>query len=402
MALLRDMTERRSAEELRLQLERTERLASVGQLAASVAHEINNPLAYVITNLELLMREVRRRSGEDPTAAEKYVPRIQYALEGAQRVARIVSDLGTFSRKEPVNLAQPTDLTEAVESALAMASTQLKHRALVHSELSELPPVRGDSGRLCQVFLNVFVNAAHAMSEGPVRDNSLDVRSFTEGDMAIVEVRDTGVGIPGDVQDRAFEPFFTTKKAGEGSGLGLYVCKNIMHSFGGSIELSNNADRGALVRVRVPLWRRSEAPKNSAKPASLRHGARQRVLIVDDEQFLLRSLGDVLSDQHDVVLCTSGAEAQGKLSSDDAFDMILCDVVMPNGTGPELLSWLREHKPRLAERIVFMTGGGVGALRSLPSDGSVRIMTKPFAVEDVLAQIEAVTQADEAKRTRHS
>jgi signal transduction histidine kinase len=392
MALLRDMSERRNGEELRLQLERSERLASVGQLAASVAHEINNPLAYVIANLELLQREIKRRA--DPEQGKRYSTHLEYALEGAQRVARIVADLGAFSRKDTVQLARPTDLNDAVRSALSMAHPQLKHRAEVHTDFGNLPAAHGDSGRLCQVFLNLFVNAAHAMKEGHVQENSLTVRTFVSEGRAVVEVRDTGEGIPADIRSRVFEPFFTTKKSGEGSGLGLYVCRNIVQSFGGDITLEPNEGRGTLARVWVPLWRRSELPPRPLPSTALEAHLHARVLVVDDEPFVLRSLEDMLGEQHEVVSCSSGEGAKALLSKDPRFDVILCDVMMQNGTGPELLVWLRVEHPELAQRVVFMTGGGAGALASVQGDAPLRVITKPFALEDVLMQVAAVVQQD--------
>jgi signal transduction histidine kinase len=395
MALLRDMSERRSAEELRLQLERSERLASVGQLAASVAHEINNPLAYVIANLELLQREVKRRAEASPEQGNRYVRHLEYALEGAQRVARIVADLGAFSRKDTVQLARPTDINETVRSALSMANAQLKHRAEVQTEFGNMPAAHGDSGRLCQVFLNLFVNAAHAMKEGHVQENSLRIRTYASEGRAIIEVRDSGGGIPAEIRERVFEPFFTTKKGGEGSGLGLYVCRNIVQSFGGDITLEPNEDHGTCARVWVPLWRRSELPPRPSPTAAAVANLHARVLVVDDEPFVLRSLEDMLREQHEVVLCSSGEEAKALLANDARFDVILCDVMMQNGTGPELLTWLRSHIPVLASRVVFMTGGGVGALSSVQGDEAVRVITKPFSLEDVLAQV--ATTAQEAR-----
>ena len=392
MALLRDLSERRSAEELRLQLERSERLASVGQLAASVAHEINNPLAYVIANLELLQREIKRRTGAHPDEGKRSITHVEYALEGAQRVARIVADLGAFSRKDTVQLARPTDLNDAVRAALSMAHPQLKHRAAVHTDFGNLPAAHGDSGRLTQVFLNLFVNAAHAMKEGHVQENSLSVRTFVSEGRAVVEVRDSGEGIPTEIRERVFEPFFTTKKGGEGSGLGLYVCRNIVQSFGGDITLEPNADRGTLARVWVPLWRRSELPPRPAARTATASSAPARVLVVDDEPFVLRSLEDMLREQHEVVTCSSGEEAKQLLANDARFDVILCDVMMQNGTGPELLLWLRSELPALASRIVFMTGGGAGALASVQSETPVRVITKPFSIDDVLAQVAATAE----------
>src|SRR5205085_2025491 len=147
--------------------------------------------------------------------------------------------------------------------------------------------------------------------------------------------------IPPEIRERVFDPFFTTKKGGEGSGLGLYVCRNIVQSFGGDITLEPNGERGTLARVWVPLWRRSELPPRPAVRASAAASSHARVLVVDDEPFVLRSLEDMLREQHEVVTCCSGEDAKLLLAKDARFDVILCDVMMQNGTGPELLLWLR-------------------------------------------------------------
>jgi CheY-like chemotaxis protein len=364
----------------------------VGQLAASVAHEINNPLAYVIANLELLQREIKRRTEGNPEQAKRTITHLEYALEGAQRVARIVADLGAFSRKDTVQLARATDLNDAVRAALSMAHAQLKHRTQVHTDFGNLPAAHGDSGRLTQVFLNLLVNAAHAMKEGHVQENSLSIRTFVSEGRAVVELRDSGEGIPADMRERVFEPFFTTKKGGEGSGLGLYVCRNIVQSFGGDITLEPNGERGTLARVWVPLWRRSELPPRPSPTAATAASLHARVLVVDDEPFVLRSLEDMLREQHETVICSSGEEAKLLLARDSRFDVILCDVMMQNGTGPELLLWLRSELPALEQRVVFMTGGGAGALASVQGETPIRVITKPFSIDDVLTQIAATAE----------
>ncbi len=253
MALLRDITERRNAEELRLQLERSERLASIGQLAAGVAHEINNPLAYVISNLELVLRDIDRM-GSRGVDASTLSPRLKQALEGSLRVASIVRDLGTFAREDTDDPPAATDVNAALGGALTMAAMQLKHRATVQLELGEVPPASANAGRLAQVFLNLLVNAAHSMSEGGREQNRLTARTRCEHKQVIVELEDTGCGIAQESLERVFEPFYTTKKVGEGSGLGLYICRNILRNFGASIEIESTEGKGTLVRMALPVW----------------------------------------------------------------------------------------------------------------------------------------------------
>ncbi len=392
MALLRDVTERRNAEDLRLQLERSERLASLGQLAAGVAHEINNPLSYVISNLELLLREVDRLSTQGVETGQ-LTPRVSRALEGSLRVASIVRDLGTFSRQDADDPAAATDVNAALSGALTMASTQLKHRAKVRLSLGDVPPVQANAGRLAQVFLNLLVNAAHAMAEGAADRNQLFARTRCEGEQVIIEIEDSGEGIAPDALGRIFEPFYTTKKVGEGSGLGLYICRNILRNFDGTLEIDSQLGRGTVARIRLPVWScRSEPPRvPAARSLSAPPRCQGRLLVIDDEAAILDVLEAGLSAIHDVVCVSSGREAIALLAQDPSFDAVLCDVVMPDRSAPDVLEWIQRHRPELASRTIFMTGGGIGDQSSLFIETHrERTLRKPLNLAELLRHIDRV------------
>jgi signal transduction histidine kinase len=391
MAMLRDVTERRSAEELRLQLERSERLASIGQLAAGVAHEINNPLSYVISNLELLQREIQKLS-EAHGEVTGLDARVSRALEGALRVASIVRDLGAFSRHERDATPRPTDVNAALSGALTMASTQLKHRAQIDTRLGHVPKVLANEGRLTQVFLNLLVNAAQAMQEGAAQHNRLRVETRESGRQIVIEIEDTGHGIVPEVQSRIFEPFFTTKKAGEGSGLGLYICRNIIHSYDGTLELESEPGHGTLARIRLPAClgaQEADASSDNGRRRSLPPARRGRVLLVDDESEIVDVLGEGLSMSYEVVRKTSGAQAIDLLREDGRFDVLICDVIMPEQSGADVFTWVSEHRPALAQRMLFMTGGGIGTESASFIEAHLGdVLTKPVRLTDLLRRVE--------------
>ncbi|KYF63590.1 hybrid sensor histidine kinase/response regulator [Sorangium cellulosum] len=385
--LARTMAE---ARELRLRLERSERLAAVGQLAAGVAHEINNPLAYVVANLELLAREIKRLA-DTGAPTERLGQPLADACHGAARVMHIVRDLGVFARGEANEAIGPTDVNAVIESALNIVHTQMKHRARVVRELAPISRVGGAEGRLTQVFVNLLINAAHSMGEGRVADNLVEVRTREQDREVIAEIVDSGCGVAEEHMHRLFEPFFTTKRAGEGTGLGLAICRSIVESCGGSIGISSKVGVGTCVRIRLPVWA-SEEP--AALPARARdEGAarRGRILIVDDEPLILRALRGILGTTHEVVGVGSGAQAQRTLLLDAGFDVVLCDIVMQEGTGIELHEWMEAELPALAERVLFMTGGATSEVsrRFLAAHGG-RVLAKPIEPAELVERVEAL------------
>ncbi|WP_437963008.1 response regulator (plasmid) [Sorangium sp. So ce119] len=390
MALLRDVTGRRRAEELRLHLERSERLAAVGQLAAGVAHEINNPLAYVVANLELLAREIKRLA-DTGAPTERLGQPLADACHGAARVMHIVRDLGVFARGEANEAIGPTDVNAVIESALNIVHAQMKHRARVVRELAPVSRVGGAEGRLTQVFVNLLINAAHSMREGRAADNLVEVRTREQDREVIAEIVDSGCGVAEEHLHRLFEPFFTTKRAGEGTGLGLAICRSIVESCGGSIAISSKVGVGTCVRIRLPAWSSGE-PAALPAPARDEGAARRgRILIVDDEPLILRALRGILGTTHEVVCVGSGAQAQRTLLLDADFDVVLCDIVMQEGTGIELLEWMEAELPALAERVLFMTGGGTSEVsrRFLAAHGA-RVLAKPVDPAELVERVEGL------------
>jgi signal transduction histidine kinase len=227
-----------------------DRLASVGQLAAGVGHEINNPLAYVLSNLHFIHKEMTRTQGAPkPEEREELLTAIADAREGAERVRLIVQDLKLLSRPDDAS-SGPVDLGVVLRRVIKLASHEIGRRARLVEELGELPPVQGSGAGLGQAFLNLLINAAQAIPEGNAAENEVRVKARWEApERVVVEVSDTGRGIAPEHLERIFEPFFTTKPVGEGTGLGLAVCHGILQAHGGEIQVESQPGKGSTFRV---------------------------------------------------------------------------------------------------------------------------------------------------------
>ncbi|MFW5741210.1 MAG: ATP-binding protein, partial [Myxococcota bacterium] len=373
-----DITEMRA---LHAQMAQADRLSSMGMLAAGVAHEVNNPLSFVLYNLESLcedlpelldgVREVLASSyGSDtkqlaaaaerlaqrmsPTALDDLRERFDDALSGTRRIRKIARGLGTFSRVEK-DESDPVRLTDVIELALNMSFNEIKYRARLVKDYGKTPAILASSGRLSQVFLNLIINAAHAIEEGDVASNEIRVTTWCDERHVYAEVQDTGCGIAPDDLPKLFEPFFSTKEVGRGSGLGLAISKSIVEGYGGAISVESEVGKGTKFLVRLPtrIGTAAEAGATSKTRALATQG---RILIVDDEDQLRAAMVRMLRG-HDTVQAASSAEATRILERDRKFDVILCDVMMPEGSGMDLHRWLLESDPALAERVIFITGG---------------------------------------------
>jgi PAS domain S-box-containing protein len=391
----------RSLEE-RKRSEAALRMASVGTLAAGVAHEINNPLSYVLGNLRWVndalagARECLARPGGGDVAMrslESVRPVLEEVTEGATRIRDIVRDLKLFSR--PAEGASVADVQRALRAAVTLAQNEIRHRARLVLNVDAVPSVPGNEHKLGQVFLNLLVNAAQAIPEGQMDRNVIRVAVRPQGPGEIaIEVEDTGCGMAPEVRARAFEPFFTTKAVGAGTGLGLYVCHGIVGSMGGRFEVSSGSGAGSLFRVVLPACASSAAPSSSPAPADTPASSgsrRARVLVVDDDPLVGRMVERLLRD-HDVVSCTQPASALDRAIGEE-FDVILCDVMMPNMSAMEFHERLARERPRLADGIIFITGGAfTPAARAFIEMTSNTRLEKPIDTDLLRAEV--------ARRTR--
>jgi signal transduction histidine kinase/two-component SAPR family response regulator len=399
---VRDVTEERSYEVRRLQ---AEKLASIGTLAAGVAHEINNPAAFVLGNLEALSSHVREiddhlTAADDPALRNNLAELLfevkavlQETKEGMARIHRIVRDLSSFSHVDD-DRGATSELGATVESTLSLLRNELRHRTRLERDLRSTRVVAVSQARLGQVFLNLILNAAQALDEARAAHNRIVVRTYDRGDDSFFEVTDNGPGIPPDVLPRIFDSFFTTKPRGVGTGLGLPIVQGIVRSLDGEIAVETRVGRGTTFRVRLPSRSpaRAEAAPTPTEPAGgapERSSRRRRILAVDDEPLLLKAYRRMLADVHEVVTALGGRDALLVLQKDPGFDVILCDLQMPEMSGMELHAKVKARHPALAERFVFATGGAFSLEAKRFLEQGITCIGKPFRVEELTAAIEA-------------
>ncbi len=344
------------------QLSLRERLASLGTLAAGVAHEINNPLAYVSCNLEVLAESLREPAPWDAARVADLAELVAAAREGAGRIRGIIDAMRLLSRGDPDGARAPFEVAQALDLALRIASNELRHRARLEVRAGPTPRVDGDAGRLSQVLINLLVNAAQALPAGR-EGNLIEVTTRTAPDgAAVIEVRDNGPGIAPEHLGRVFDPFFTTKPVGEGTGLGLAVCHGIVAAMRGSLSVDSAPGEGACFRITLPpsvtsLPAPPAAPAvSSPESVAPAPAARSRVLVVDDERAVAQSLRRALT-AYDVVCVNRGAEAIARVEAGERFDLVLCDLMMPGATGMDVHAAFARLDPGLAGRVVFLTGG---------------------------------------------
>jgi nitrogen-specific signal transduction histidine kinase/CheY-like chemotaxis protein len=372
----RDVTEQRK---LRARVALAERLASLGTLVAGIAHEINNPLSFVLANLHYLEAEPR-------TPVEDMQVVLAETIDGANRIARIVRNLKQFSRPEKSETPQPVDLRRPIERACALSHNHLRHRAQLVTHLEEVPPVMGDEGQVCQVVLNLLTNAAEAIPEGQ-RDQTITLALEAREGWAVLSVSDTGRGMSREVQSQLFTPFFTTRPQDGGTGLGLSICFGIVEALGGRLEVSSAEGVGSRFEVWLPIagaTPRSGAPRPSATPPVAQ--PLSRVLVVDDDPNVLTALSRVLRHEHQLVPVSNGDDALTLLRDGQRFDAVLCDLMMPGMSGIDLFEQASAHAPDVARRFVFMTGGAF----SPRADHFTRsceqpTITKPFDLAELRA-----------------
>ncbi|WP_240359811.1 MASE1 domain-containing protein [Pyxidicoccus trucidator] len=387
VATHRDIT---ATKELQARLVAAERVAAVGTLAAGVGHEINNPLAYLVLNLE---SSVRHLSEVSLPGTREALTGVRGALEGAERIRLIVRDLQVFSRQSDQDRGL-VDLNALVPPAVRIVSHALRHRARVVEEFGPVPRVLGSEARLGQVLLNLLVNAMQSISEGSPTLNEVRVRTSTDvTGRARVDVVDTGAGIPAHVLPRIFEPFFTTKPTGEGTGLGLAICQQIVRAHGGELEVRSEPGRGSVFSMLLPAAPVQVSTPSRPVPCATLPGTRSRrgrVLVVDDEPRLAQSMRLLLEPYHDIVTTTRGSEALALVAAGHRFDVILCDLQMPETDGATVYRRLCAQAPSQAERVVFISGGAYTAeSRAFIDNVPNRVLEKPVRPEVLMATVDA-------------
>jgi len=378
---LRDIGDRRQAEAAM-------RLASIGSLAAGVAHEINNPLAFVLGNVSMAREALLKEPARTPLLEELDLA-LADAEEGAIRVRDIVRDLKLFAR--PAEGAGPSDARKSMRAALSLARNELRHRARVETSLDEeVPLVAGNEGRLAQVFLNLLVNAAQAIPEGHLEANLIRavVRPGPDGTV-VAEVSDSGAGMSPEVKARVFEPFFTTKEKGRGTGLGLAMVYGFAKQSAGHVGVYSEPGHGTTIKLYLPRAQGARpAPVDPKAQEPAIRGGTESVLVVEDDEPVrqlacleLRALG------YRVLEAPNGTDALRIVESEEPIELLFTDVVMPGGmSGRQLADAARRLRPGL--RVLYTSGYTENAIvHHGRLDPGVMLLPKPYRRADLARAI---------------
>jgi two-component system NtrC family sensor kinase len=385
-ALVRDVSERKKMDDqsrdLYQQLVQAEKMAALGQTISGVAHELNNPLATILSWAERLTEKPlddAARRGVDVILGE------------AERAARIVRNLLTFARKRQ-STRSLIDLNEVVRETLALRAYEQRVSNIdtITALASGLPRVFADPHQVQQVLLNLVINAEHAMISANGR-GSLVIRTWhdPDRDSVVLEVTDDGPGVAPDVKSKIFDPFFTTKEVGKGTGLGLTVAYAIVQEHGGRIRVDSPPAGGAAFVIELPVMI-AEPPAKPARPSlpSMEAVRGASVLLVEDERALALAVGEALTDVGlKVEHAGDGEEALARVRQ-TSYDVIVCDLKMPRVDGMMLYRAMAAATPALARRVIFVTGdvAGTDAERFLDETGC-RWLAKPFRLGDLLRAV---------------
>jgi DNA-binding response OmpR family regulator/signal transduction histidine kinase len=356
VAVFRDVTAEKAANARMLV---SERMASLGTLAAGVGHEINNPLMAALGNLDMALNDLRklRRELGDRVDLNELAEELRDAREAAERVRAIVLDLKVFSRSDRETRG-PVRVEDALESSIRMVWNEIRYRAELVRDFKPVPPVYANASRLGQVFMNLIMNAAQAIPEGRAADHAIRVATSLAGDGRVrIEISDTGSGMPPDVLAKIFTPFFTTKPIGVGTGLGLAICHQLVTAAGGEILVDTKLGVGTTFSVVLPAMAGEARIAEPAVPDLAPACRRGRILVVDDELIVTSTIQRALGKEHDVTGLVDPLEAVRQIGNGQSFDVILCDLMMPKVTGMELYETLAKLAPDQASRMIFITGG---------------------------------------------
>ncbi len=349
LVLVRDITERRAHER---ELAVAERMASLGTLVAGLGHELNNPLSYVLANQRVVIDGLEAIAEGKPANVGALRTLSEEVLQGATRMGDLVRGLAAFSRVDKAAV-KAVMIEEAIDDALRMTATQLRHVAEVRKDFGRVGAVEADRSRVVQILVNLLVNAAQASASDEGRALVITVRTRREGNEVAATVTDTGRGMAATTLARIFDPFFTTKPAGQGTGLGLAIVHRVIRELGGDVTAESAPGVGTTIKL---SFRPASAPLIAPRAKTRPPESDLRVLVVDDEPPVARAMARILHGMTAVV-CDSGDEAIRLVTEGGRFDAVLCDLNMPGTDGIAVFEALRKHDPALAGKFVFMTGG---------------------------------------------
>jgi PAS domain S-box-containing protein len=393
LIVLRDISERKLAETRKKELEEkaqmTSRLAAVGEMAAGIAHEINNPLTAVVGYSELLL------AGEIPESVRSDLEVIH---EGGKRAATIVEGLLAFARQRKPQ-RKKVQINDLLKSTIDLQAYTLKTgniNVITHFD-PRLPVTIADSNQIQQVFINLIINAQTAMKKHEGK-GTLEISTERMDDLIRVSFRDTGPGIARDNLDRIFNPFFTTKEVGEGTGLGLSISHGIISEHNGRIYVSSDQEKGSTFVVELPIITKSEHPAFQDTEQQTPAKRKAKVLVVDDEAVIRKLVSRVLGNEgHEVDIVDNGEKAL-ELIRNNRYNLILLDIKMPGIGGIELYNRIKDIAGSLTSRIVFITGDVMGEeTQKFFNKTKVPYLMKPFDSNRLKFEINKLLDANEAR-----
>ena len=387
LVLLRDIS-------LRAQLEshvrRTERLVSLGTLAAGLAHEVNNPLTAVMGNMTFLAQALAEHARISPRNEDMplWQDTLSETLEASHRIAQVVSDLREFSRPTSEETG-PVKALEAVRSAARLTRNLLEHRGTLRVDVPADLTVEADQTGLVQVLVNLLANAAHSLSpgNGPSSNRvTVTARRVPESGEVAFCVSDSGDGIAEEHLPFVFDPFFTTRAPGAGMGMGLSICHTLVRGWGGTIRAESPEGHGTMVTMMLPEYHQESDAHDG-------EGNLMRVLLVDDDAAVCRALSRMLQRQCRVTVAGSAQEALSLLDGGERFDAILCDIMMPETSGLDLVRTLETTHPLMAPKVVLMTGASMkDTVARFRQQLQSQLLFKPLSPQTVMDALSLVTE----------
>lgn len=400
----RDITEEK---ELRTRMIQMDRMIAMGTLAAGVGHEINNPLSYIIANLQFTNSVLDEHVGGvdqygDETEGTQRTPDFEEDLdeirdalaeaeEGARRIHEIVGDLKRLAGPEDDRELEPVSVERCLQSSVNIVWNEIRNRADFEHDIADLPPVWATESRLSQVFVNLLVNAAQAIPPGEADENEIRVSGREEDGGVVIRIRDTGRGIPPEDIDRIFDPFFTTKEEDQGTGLGLSICRRIVDSLGGTIEVDSVPEEHTVFTVRLKAVNEQTFPSSTPKNSPLEIGRNLSIFVIDRDEKIGHTFRRLLDDHHELDFVTSWGEAKTELSERREVDVVFCDLMLPNATAIEIYQWMKRQTPGILTRLVFMTGDSFTERSSRLLDRIPNpCLLKPFSREELMEVIAEV------------
>lgn len=377
---------------------RAERLAAIGQLAAGVAHEINNPASSIILNDEIIRDRAQtllEQAGHGHDMLEEIETLAGQNLDAVARVRAIVKSLSAFARTQDAS-TEAVQVNEIVRDACEIVRNEIRYRGRLVLDLADLPEIVAVRTKLVQMMVNLLVNGVHALGEDRPEDNLISVSTRRDEFSIWITVEDTGCGIAPDVVEHVLDPFFTTKGS-RGTGLGLAIVADVVQLHGGEITVKSTPGKGTCFAIRVPTQTGLELLVTQREP-SPRHrpaGARARILVVDDDAAVRDAFRRVLERHHEVTVADSGDEGLAEIARGTPFDVILCDLMMPEVDGPRFYAAVRATDPALACRIMFCSGGAVtDGVREFVSSMPNRLLEKPATRAELLDAVEVMLSHD--------